>query len=313
MLRLHDFEVATPATIEEAIELLASHDGAMLVAGGTDLVPKMKRRQIEPTLVVSLEQVDDLRGIHHNGDGVRIGALTTLRTLERDDQLKPFTAVQSAVAQIATPIIRVRATVGGNLLQDTRCRYYDRSDFWRDAIGHCMKKDGDTCRVATGADRCYASFCSDLAPALIVHGAHAVVAGETARTVPLESIYTGDGIDYSDMGGGILTHVLVTDRAIESVYHKLRMRGSFDFPEVGVAVGMSGERNALSVKVAVVGVASRVEVTSATVDAGGLDELAQSIFKKIRPMDTMYFPPAYRKKMVKHLLTRSFDELLSAR
>ncbi len=313
MLRLHDFDVATPASVEEALELLAGRDDAMLVAGGTDLVPKMKRRQMEPGLVVSLERIESLRGIAIDGDGIRIGALTTLGTLERDDRLKPFDAVRSAVAQVATPIIRSRATVGGNLLQDTRCRYYDRSEFWRDAVGNCMKKDGDVCRVATSATRCYATLCSDLAPALIVLGAEAVIVGDTARTAPLETIYRDDGIDSLDLAGGVLTHVLLMDRGIDSTYRKLRMRGSFDFPEVGVAVGMSGGPDELAVCVAVVGVSSRVEVTRATLDTGGIEGLIESIFKEIRPMDTMYFPPAYRKKMAKRMMTRSFDELLAAR
>jgi 4-hydroxybenzoyl-CoA reductase subunit beta len=313
MLRLHEFEVATPTSVAEALAILDGRDDAVVVAGGTDLVPKMKRGQMEPALVVSLEGVGELRGLDTDGAVVRIGALTTLRELEQDERVARFAALRDAVREVATPIIRTRATLGGNLLQDTRCRYYDRSPFWREAIGNCMKKDGEVCRVATSSDRCLATFCSDVAPALVVLDAQVVLAGKDRRTCPLEDIYRDDGITYFSLDGSLLTEVVLEDRGMESAYRKLRMRGSFDFPEVGVAVALSGPSEALAVNVAVTGVGSRIVVVRDTVAAGDLPNLVEAVFKSVRPVDTMFLSPAYRKKMAQRMLNTILDELLSAR
>jgi len=314
MLRLNDFDVITPETVEEVIAAL-SEPGAMIVAGGTDLVPKLKRGQFEPTVLVSLSRLRGLDTITESAGRVTIGALATLRSIEHSDTLAPFAAVRDAVGQVATPIIRNNATLGGNLAQDTRCRYYDRGHFWREAIGYCLKKDGDECKVAPGGGRCFATFCSDIAPALAVHGARITVNGVTRRTLSLERIYNDDGIEYIDLDREIITSVEIVDNGLTSTYKKLRIRDGFDFPEVGVAAAVGGDRP-LRLKAAVTGVGPRIcvlEEDVAEVDETRVDEFVQRVFKAVRPVDTMFFSPAYRKKMVRRLLRQAFDELLAAR
>lgn len=314
MLRLREFDFVAPDSIAGILEVLGDEPGAVVVAGGTDLVPKLKRGQFEPRVVVSLSQVAELRFLDEEGQRLRIGALTTLRELERSEALRPYHSAAVASGLVATPIIRTMGTLGGNLLQDTRCRYYDRSDFWREAVGHCMKKDGDICRVAPGGSRCYATFCSDLAPALVVLEAEAHLVGAGGeRTVPLESLYLDDGIEYLDVRREILADVTVEERGYRSTYKKLRVRDSFDFPEVGVAVAMRGESTSLSVRVALAGIGSNVLVHRFETSAAGLPDAADAIVKDVRPFDTMFYPPAYRKKMARRMLLQGFDELLDAR
>jgi 4-hydroxybenzoyl-CoA reductase subunit beta len=309
MLRLNEFELLTPSSIDEAVAVLEERERAIVVAGGTDLVPKMKRGQIEPAVVVSLADIPELRGVD-DSDGLRIGALTTLRSLERDPRVSPFTAVAQAVGLVATPIIRTRATLGGNLLQDTRCRYYDRSHFWRGAVDHCLKKDGDVCRVAAGGSRCYATFCSDVAPALIVHDATVELVGREPQTIPLEALYLDDGIAYVDTRKRLLARVSIPAGKYRSAYRKLRMRESFDFPEAGVAVAVRDDSDSVAVNVALVGIGSRVVVHKTTCSPSDLDAVADAVMRDVRPVDTMYFPPGYRKKMAGKMLRQCIDELL---
>jgi 4-hydroxybenzoyl-CoA reductase subunit beta len=310
MLRLNEFDIVMPETVEDAVAALG-RPGAMIVAGGTDLVPKLKRGQFEPAVLVSLSKIGGLDFIRPSGGRLSMGALTTLRTIERSDALAPFPAVREAVRQVATPIIRTNATLGGNLLQDTRCRYYDRGKFWREAIGYCLKKDGDECRVAPGGGRCFATFCSDVAPALAVHDATVTLSGTKERTAALESIYRDDGMEYFDLDGGLLTSVELEDRGYRSTYKKLRIRDGFDFPEVGVAVAAGGG-DPRALNVAVTGVGPRIFVLKETVP-DDLDDFVNRVFKSVRPVDTMFFSPAYRKKMVRRLLRQALDELFAAR
>jgi len=308
MLRLSEFDIVMPETVDDAVAALG-RPGAMIVAGGTDLVPKLKRGQFEPAVLVSLARIGGMDFIETDGGNVSIGALTTLRTIERSDALGAFAAVREAVRQVATPIIRTNGTLGGNLAQDTRCRYYDRSKFWREAINYCLKKDGDECRVAPGGGRCFATFCSDVAPALAVHDARVTVTGTKERTVALEEIYLDDGIEYIDTNREIITRVDMEDKGYTSTYKKLRIREGFDFPEVGVALALGSGG---AVNVAVTGVGPRMFVLKEA-ELGDTDDVVERVFKSVKPVDTMFFSPAYRKKMVRRLLRQAFDELLAAR
>jgi 4-hydroxybenzoyl-CoA reductase subunit beta len=310
MLRLKEFDIVMPETVEEAVAALGE-PGSMIVAGGTDLVPKLKRHQFDPAVLVSLARIKGLEFIETSGGRLSIGALTTLRTIEHSDALGPFAAVREAVRQVATPIIRTNATLGGNLIQDTRCRYYDRGQFWREAIGYCMKKDGDECRVAPGGGRCFATFCSDVAPALAVHDATVTLAGAKERTIALENIYLDDGMEYTDLKREIVTRVDLEDKGYASTYKKLRIRDGFDFPEVGVAVALGGGGSG-ALNVAVTGVGPRIFVLKETATED-IDGVVERVFKSVKPVDTMFFSPAYRKKMVRRLLRQALDELLSSR
>src|SRR6266571_5866223 len=248
MMRLPYFRFHAPRTVREAAELLARTPGAMLVAGGTDLLPNMKRRQQVPGTLVGLRGVAELRtitcgatlsGSPANDDELTIGAGVTLTELVRDRRIRQgYGALWQAAAQIATPHLRNMGTLGGNLFLDTRCNYYDQNYEWRKAIDFCMKKDGQTCWVATSSPRCLAVSSTDTAPALMALGAEVTLVGPNgARQLPLTHLYRNDGIHYLTRDPKeILTSVYVPPSpGARSTYWKLRRRGSFDFPVLSVA------------------------------------------------------------------------------
>jgi 4-hydroxybenzoyl-CoA reductase subunit beta len=204
MMRLPYFTFHSPQTVREAAELLGGAPaGAMLIAGGTDLLPNMKRRQQVPSTLIGLRRVAELRQIA-NHDGLTIGAGVTLTELVRDVRLRqgsggqapgPYTGLWQAAAQVATPHLRNMGTVGGNLCLDTRCNYYDQNYEWRKAIDFCMKKDGETCWVATSSPKCLAVSSTDTAPALLALGAEVtLVSANATRRIAASDLYQNDGI-----------------------------------------------------------------------------------------------------------------------
>jgi 4-hydroxybenzoyl-CoA reductase subunit beta len=259
MMRLPWFEFRAPASVAEAAKILAGEGPqAMLVAGGTDLIPNMKRRHQSPKTLVSLRNVKELR--KSNGT---LGAGLTLTDIVDSPRLREqYRGLWQAAAQIATPHLRNMGTLGGNLCLDTRCTYYNQSHEWRKAIDFCLKKEGETCWVATASKRCVAASSTDSAPALIALGAKVkLVSASGEREVALADLYRNDGIDYlSRRADEILTEVVLPDaQGWRSTYWKLRRRGSFDFPVLGVAAAMklAGDGAVEEARVALGAVASR--------------------------------------------------------
>ena len=242
MMRLPWFKYHAPRSVAEATRILAAEGSdAMLIAGGTDLLPNMKRRQQTPATLVSLRQVEGLKRVV-NGTGLTLGAGLTLSEVVATPQVRDgYRGLWQAAAQVASPHLRNMGTLGGNLCLDTRCLYYNQNEDWRRAIDFCMKRDGTTCWVATRSKRCLAVSSTDTAPALISLGAKVRLtsaAGE--REIPLSELYNNDGIDYLvRQPGEILTEVALPDlTGWKSTYWKLRRRGSFDFPLLGVAAAV---------------------------------------------------------------------------
>ncbi len=242
MMRLPWFKYQAPRSVAEAARILAAEGPqAMLIAGGTDLLPNMKRRQQSPATLVSLRQVEGLKRIA-NGSGLRLGAGLTLTEVVNTAAVREkYLALWQAAAQVATPQLRNMGTLGGNLCLDTRCSYYNQNEDWRRAIDFCMKKDGEICWVATASKRCLAVSSTDTAPALISLGARVkLVSAGGEREVLLADLYRNDGMDYlTRKPDEILTEVSLPKRdGWKSTYWKLRRRGSFDFPVLGVAAAV---------------------------------------------------------------------------
>ena len=169
MLRLPTFQVATPTSVDAVVALLSEHgDDAMLIAGGTDLVPNMKHELFTPKLVISLGSVPELAGIEEDDTGLRIGAMTTLETVASDERVQRLApALAQAAGLVAGPQLRTMGTLGGNVMLDTRCQWYNQTYFWRSALGFCMKKDGTVCHVVEGGRKCVAAASNDTAPSVI--------------------------------------------------------------------------------------------------------------------------------------------------
>ena len=298
MMRLPWFQYRAPKTVAEAARILAGEGpDAMLIAGGTDLLPNMKRRQMAPKTLVSLSGVQELRR-----NGALYGAGLTLTQIVQSNAPK---ALRQAAHQVATVHLRNMGTLGGNLCLDTRCNYYNQNYEWRKAIDFCLKKDGNICWVATASKRCVAASSTDCAPALIALGARVVLvsaAGE--RELALEDLYRNDGIDYlARRPDEILTEVRVP-AGLRSAYWKLRRRGAFDFPVLGVAaaVRMAGEV-VEEARIALGAVASRpflVDKANAFLQGKKLsdeviEEASRLVASRAKPMDNADLDLYWRK------------------
>jgi 4-hydroxybenzoyl-CoA reductase subunit beta len=333
MMRLPHFTFHAPREIREAADLLAgaAPGTAMLVAGGTDLLPNMKRRQQVPSALIGLRQVAALRHLS-NGTGLTIGSGVTLSELVRDLRARhassgqpssPYAGLAQAAAQVATPHLRNMGTLGGNLCLDTRCNYYDQNYEWRKAIDFCMKKDGETCWVATSSPRCLAVSSTDTAPMLVALGAEVtLVSAERTRRIGLSELYRNDGIHYlTRQPAEILTAVhLPRLEGWRSTYWKLRRRGSFDFPvlSVGAALKLSAGGTVEAGRIVLGAVASRpLEAPPAAIDAligGALSDesiaaAAAASAQPAKPMDNTDFSLVWRKRVTRDFVAYALREL----
>ena len=325
MLRLPPFTYLAPRTLEKAIGFLGETgpDG-MPVAGGTDLYPNMKRRQFEPRTLVGLRGIPELRRLAGDaGRGMTVGACVTLTHLaEHSDVADRYRALALAAGAVSTPPLRNMGTIGGNLCLDTRCNYYNQTYHWRKSIGFCMKKDGDICLVAPGSPRCWAISSTDTAPAAIALGARLRLVGPGGeRTVPAAAFYRDDGMQYLDKTSEELLVEVILPPADgwRSTYWKLRRRGSFDFPILGVAAALRLDPDGRidDARIVLGGVASHpVEAPQAAAVLRGhrpteelLAQAAQAASQPSRPLDNADLTIGYRKKMTRVYVERALREL----
>jgi len=323
MMRLPWFEYRAPRSVAEAARILAGEGpNAMLIAGGTDLLPNMKRRQQTPATLVALRGVPELKAIA-NGKGLTLGAGVTLTEAARAKAVREnYAGLMQAAAQVATPHLRNMATLGGNLCLDTRCSYYDQSHEWRKAIDFCLKKDGETCWVATASKRCVAVSSTDTAPALIALRARVkLVSAAGEREVALEDLYKNDGIEYlTRRPDEILTEVILPDSAgWRSTYWKLRRRGSFDFPVLGVAAAakFAKDGTVVEARIALGAVASRPFLvpkagellTGKKITDGVIAEVAAAVGSRAKPLDNADMDIYWRKQVTPDFVGYALREL----
>jgi 4-hydroxybenzoyl-CoA reductase subunit beta len=325
-MRLPHFAYLPATSVAEAAQLLAENPEAQLVAGGTDLYPKMKRRQLEPKVLVGLRAVAELRGIHANG-GVSIGAGTRLHELAAAPEiLHRYPALARAASLVASPQIRNAGTVGGNLCVDTRCNYYDLPYERRCAHGFCMKADGDICQLAPGGDRCWAVSSTDLAPVAQVLGASVRLVGPGGeRTLSIADLYTmDDGMDYLQKSREeVLTRLeLPAGDGLRATYVKFRRRGAIDFPLLGVAAAVRTDESGVctearlvlgAVATAPLPVPKAEEaLVGSTLDGEAIAAAAEIATASAKPMDALDLPLSYRKRMIGVHVTRALGELRDA-
>jgi 4-hydroxybenzoyl-CoA reductase subunit beta len=213
----------------------------MIVAGGTDLLPNMKHELFTPEVLVSLDGIEELRGVREEDGWISIGAMTSLADVARHPAIaRRAPALSQAAGLVAGPQLRTMGTLGGNVMLDTRCQWYNQTYFWRQALGFCLKKDGTLCHVVAGGRKCVAAASNDTAPALMTLSALLVIEGPAGRrSLPVDEFWVSDGIWNKKLEPGeILTEVRIPAPAAghRGAYGKLRERGSIDFPLLGVAV-----------------------------------------------------------------------------
>jgi 4-hydroxybenzoyl-CoA reductase subunit beta len=322
MMRLPQFSYRAPRTVQEAARILAGEGpSAQVLAGGTDLLPNMKRRHQTPTTLVSLRYIEPLRK-QTTDSGLTLGATVTLSEVVSARAISErYTALHQAAAQVATVHLRNSGTLGGNLCLDTRCSYYNQTYEWRKAIGFCMKKAGHMCWVATASKRCVAVSSTDTAPALIALGARirlTSIAGE--RDAELAEFYNNDGIEHlTRRADEVLTDVMLPPMpGWTSTYWKLRRRGSFDFPELGVAAAMklASDGTVEDVRVVFGASGSSPVVTRAAELLCGrrltdqvIDEAARSMASRAKPVDNTDLDVAWRKHVASIFVGYAIKEL----
>jgi 4-hydroxybenzoyl-CoA reductase subunit beta len=328
MMRLPKFDYRTPRTIAEAVKIIGDvGPDAQFVAGGTDLYPNMKRRQQTPGTVISVMRLSELNQVSGDrGQGLVIGASVLLSDICDHPIIKrDYPVVSSAARTISTPILRNMGTIGGNLLLDTRCNYYDQNYEWRKAINFCLKKDGDVCWVAPGSSKCWAVQSSDLVPVMVAIGAKfRLVSTLGERMVDASEFYNDDGIDYlQKRPDELLVDIhLPPTNGWRASYQKLRRRGAFDFPVLGVAAWISYRTGSGSDRVAdariVLGAVapSPVQVKEAAealigqpFDEEHIHAAAEACYVKARPLDNTDFVMNWRKQMARQYTLRALEEI----
>jgi len=324
-VHLEPFDLHRPTSVDEVAALTRELSGGFdFLAGGTDLLPNYKMHlNLRPNLI-ALADVAELRG--HTPE--RLGAMCRLGELTRDPELvRAYPGLAEAAREVATPLVRESATVGGNLLVETRCFFFNQSYFWRESLGFCLKADGDRCHVVPQKERCYATFSGDLAPALAAIDATVEIAGPGGRrTVPVLDLYDrgGDGIHRHHLGAGeivVAVHLPTSGRGLPASYQKLRVRPAFDFPEAGVAVAGRIEGGVVRrLRIAVGGIETyprRFDEITDRILGGPLTEAvvrstAEDVMKAGRPVHNTFLPPDYRRRMVSVFVRRGLARLASS-
>jgi len=322
VLRLPRLRYLKPASAAAAAAAVAEvGPRAVLVAGGTDLLPKLKRRQIEADTLIGLAHLSELRGVRGDArSGFELGALVTLtEAAEHPALVEGHPGYAEAAGLVSSPALRNAGTVGGNLCVDTRCNYYDMTYEWRRSIGFCMKKDGDVCLVAPGSPRCWAVSSTDTAPVAIALGATVVLVGpDGERELPAAELYRDDGIQYlAKPAHEVITALrLPPADGLASAYVKLRRRGSIDFPIAGAGVALRLVDGRLErVRIVMSGVGSHpVEAPAAGELLAGQEPTPEAIAaaaelaaRPAKPLDNADLHHAWRKRMVRVVVEQALQ------
>jgi len=335
---LPDFRVLNPTTLDEALKARAANPDAKPLGGGTDLVVNIRRGIEAPKVLIDMNRVRELRTIKADENAIEIGASVRLTELsEHPVVVRHYPVLAQAAAYIAGPTQRNMGTVGGNLCLDTRCIFYNQSEWWRDANHHCLKTTGSICHVAPKSRGvCFATYSGDLAAALLTLDAEVDIAGpQGRRSLPLEQLYIGfarqdvpvtetqgDGKYFLSLRPGEMVTAVRAKNApnMRSAYDKIRIRRSIEYPVAGVAVALKKEAGKLiDLRIAFTGTNPRPVRLDGTdkLCGGGLDArvikgLDALVRDQIMPMKTTFTPGHYRRRvagvLARRLLQRLFED-----
>ena len=327
---MRPFELHRPADVAEAVALAGEYPGAKYLAGGTDLVVNLRRRIAEPDHVIALGAIDGLGEVTREGDALAIGARVTMAELAAHPEVMPrLPMLAEAAGIVAGPTIRGMATLGGNLVLDTRCRYYNQSFFWRQANDFCLKKDGSVCPVAPRGSFCWAAFSADTPPVLLALDAVLELTGpEGGRKVPLRNFYGNDGRwSIGEADGGLLPGELILRVRIplpqgpwRGVYEKVRVRGSIDYPLAGLAMMVRWKdetaREIADLRMALTALNPQPMMVPGTEAFSGrklnpdaVAELTRLAGRTGKPMRTTVSDPAYRRAMIATMVEKAAARL----
>jgi 4-hydroxybenzoyl-CoA reductase subunit beta len=327
---LPEFALVRPTTLEEMIGVRARHPDSRLLGGGTDLVVNIRRGIVAPPVLIDVNDVAELRAIRADARSLEIGAAVRLAEVAAHEEVvRHYPVVAQAAGCIAGPTHRNMGTVGGNLCLDTRCLFYNQSEWWRAANHHCLKTTGEVCHVAPKSRGvCFATFSGDLAPALLTLNAEVDLAGPAGtRTIALENLYIGyarqdlpitesegDGKYYLSLRPGEFVTAVRADNTagLRSAYDKVRIRRSIEYPVTGVAVALRRQGDVLAdLRVAFTGTNPRPVLLKGTAELCGgplegrvFDGLDALVRDQIMSMKTTFTPGHYRRRVAGVLARR---------
>ena len=325
MLRLHPYVYHRPSTLPEALEALERYAGDVLpIAGGTDLVPNMKHKLFTPGHLVALSGLEELRGIEVGEDRLRIGAVESLDRIAEDPLVRTHApALSRACAEVSGPQLRRMGTIGGNICLDTRCTYYNQTEFWRKALGYCLKKDGSVCHVVPRGTRCVAAHSADTPPVLMVLDASVEIAApDGTRRVPVAELFTSNGVWNRRMEPGelvVAVEIPLPAAGVRMSFQKLRPRASIDFPVLNLAATVTMDEDGVvtDLRMAISALASYPRRVGKVADAAVgnrltpsvIDAVAEQAFRQCHPLDNLILDTEWRRAMVPVLVRRALKEL----
>lgn len=323
-MKLPDFSYIAPRTLAEACSILEEMGRkAAAIAGGTDLLQPLKERLKRPEYLVDLRGIPGLDGISYDTkEGLTLGAMVSLRHLAASKVVKQtYPVLAQAALEVATAQIQAMGTVGGNLCQDSLCLYYNRSASSKKGLELCLKAGGDVCHTVKGSTKCWATFCSDLAPVLLALGAQIKIVDKGGERIsPLTELYSGHGRRPLTLKPGqLLTHIIVppVSGSDGAAYLKLRLRKSIDYPALGVAAGVRSADIGLKVAVALTGVEKKPLLIERVVAKGHqlgeeeIKELTEQAYALAHPLNNLReFTPKYRKEMVRIYVRSALQQAL---
>lgn len=318
-MRLPKFNYFQPTSLEEAVSLLGKEGSAKILAGGTDLLVNMKHKIEVPSALVNIKKIKGLDYIRTAEGPVRLGALTSLKKISQDPYLREkLPALTQAASKVGSYHHQSMGTIGGNICQQNRCKFFNQSEWWRSTNGPCLKVGGDVCHVVAKKETCYSSYCGDVAPALLALEARVVLQNQNGiKEVALESLYSGKGLaPLQIQPGEILTEIVIPESSWsgQSAYYKFANRESIDFPIVGLALWVSTEKK--EVRAAFTAVDRRPLRAKTVENFLGNKDLTEELIneagvlasKEAQPVKTSLYSSAFKKKMMGILLKRALKE-----
>lgn len=308
---VHEKKYILPTTISDAVHLAKIHnETARFIAGGTDIMVNKFQNNEKSLVLIDITSLNELKNINEHGEYIRIGALVTLHDLIKHPVLQhKIPALTKAAASVGTPLIRSNATIGGNILCENRCLYYNQSEWWREAVGHCLKCNGNVC-IATGGDNaCFSECVSDTAAVLIsLQSKIRYITKEGAeKTELLQNIYTGDGVNPRNIRNTdlILEILIPHSNAVNCDFQKLRLRESLEFTSLSSAVSIDESGK---IRVTLTGIDPK-PVFIETDKNESVDLLSKRILKIARPVNNDVFTRNYRRNMVSIFIQKSYKNL----
>jgi len=300
-----------PKTVEEAILFANKYEESFhYLAGGTDVIVNKFQGNAEADCLIDITDIDELKQVMKAKDHLKIGSLVRLDDLQKHPEIKKmFPALLEAAHSVASPMLRKTATIGGNILCENRCIFYNQSEWWREAVGYCLKCDGEVCIATGGKKNCFSKFISDTAPVLIaLNAVLEIVDNKGEHLLPLEDIYSGDGMKPRKLSRSAIIRSIqipITEKYI-CIFKKLRPREAVDFSSLTTALSLNKSGD---IRIVLGGVDPKPILVAGTIKENKQELIKQAV-KKARIIDNDFYPRLYRKEMITVFLERSFAEII---